>query len=127
MPRLILTNSARARCRVGALALLRRLAAASYATEELSQRCHMIHNRQHYLSRRRIIYLLRCALGGLFFGSHSIFIKVLKIGLSEPLAFLQSAIGKLGWRFIAHEQFVQVQCALRYWGPLISDCSSLAA
>jgi hypothetical protein len=42
----------------------------------------MIHDRQHYLARRWIIYLLHRALGDLFFGPYSTFIEVLKIGVS---------------------------------------------
>ena len=37
----------------------------------LCQRCHMIHDRPHHLARRRITYLLRRALGDLFFGAYS--------------------------------------------------------
>jgi hypothetical protein len=35
------------------------------------QRCHLIHDRPHHLARRRITYLLRCALGDLFFGPYT--------------------------------------------------------
>jgi hypothetical protein len=36
----------------------------------LCQRCHMIHDRPHHLAQRRITYLLRRALGDLFFGPY---------------------------------------------------------
>jgi hypothetical protein len=35
------------------------------------QRCHLIHDRPHHLARRRITYLLRRALGDLFFGPYT--------------------------------------------------------
>jgi hypothetical protein len=35
------------------------------------QRCHLIHDRPHHLTNRRITYLLRCALGDLFLGPYS--------------------------------------------------------
>jgi hypothetical protein len=34
------------------------------------QRCHLIHDRPHHLAQRRITYLLRRALGDLFFGPY---------------------------------------------------------
>lgn len=37
----------------------------------LCQRCHMIHDRPHHLSQRRVTYLLRRALGDLFLGPYS--------------------------------------------------------
>jgi hypothetical protein len=36
----------------------------------LCQRCHLSHDRPHHLAQRRITYLLRRALGDLFFGSY---------------------------------------------------------
>jgi hypothetical protein len=36
----------------------------------LCQRCHLIHDRPHHLAQRRITYLLRHALGDLFFGPY---------------------------------------------------------
>jgi hypothetical protein len=55
----------------------------AFADELLNCRhCHMIHDRQHYLARRWITYLLHRALGDLFFGLYSAFIEVLKIGVS---------------------------------------------
>jgi hypothetical protein len=39
--------------------------------KSLCQRCHMIHDRSYHLARRRITYLLRRALGDLFFGPYS--------------------------------------------------------
>jgi hypothetical protein len=39
----------------------------------LRQRCHMIHDRPHHLAQRRIIYLLRRALGDLFLGPYSVY------------------------------------------------------
>ncbi|NDW07989.1 hypothetical protein [Jiella pacifica] len=41
-------------------------AAANLAA--LCQRCHMIHDRPHHLTRRRITYLMRRAVGDLFMG-----------------------------------------------------------
>ncbi len=38
--------------------------------KSLCQRCHMIHDRPYYLAQRRITYLLRRALGNLFFGPY---------------------------------------------------------
>jgi hypothetical protein len=35
------------------------------------QRCHLIHDRPHHLTRRQITYLLRRALGDLFLGPYS--------------------------------------------------------
>jgi hypothetical protein len=35
------------------------------------QRCHLIHDRPHHLTQRRITYLLRRALGDLFLGPYS--------------------------------------------------------
>jgi hypothetical protein len=37
----------------------------------LCQRCHLTHDRPHHLARRRITYLLRRALGDLFFGPYA--------------------------------------------------------
>ena len=37
----------------------------------LCQRCHLIHDRSHHMARRRITYLLRRAIGDLFFGLYS--------------------------------------------------------
>jgi hypothetical protein len=37
----------------------------------LCQRCHLMHDHPHHLARRRITYLLRRALGDLFFGPYS--------------------------------------------------------
>ena len=37
----------------------------------LCQRCHLSHDRPHHLARRRITYLLRRALGDLFFGPYA--------------------------------------------------------
>jgi hypothetical protein len=39
--------------------------------KSLCQRCHLIHDRPHHLARRRITYLLRRAIGDLFFGLYS--------------------------------------------------------
>jgi hypothetical protein len=36
------------------------------------QRCHLIHDRPHHVARRRIAYLLRRAIGDLFFGLYSV-------------------------------------------------------
>jgi hypothetical protein len=36
----------------------------------LCQRCHMIHDRPYHLAQRRTTYLLRRALGDLFFGPY---------------------------------------------------------
>jgi hypothetical protein len=38
--------------------------------KSLCQRCHMFHDRPHHLMQRRITYLLRRALGDLFFGPY---------------------------------------------------------
>ncbi|MBK8211448.1 MAG: hypothetical protein IPK78_17355 [Rhodospirillales bacterium] len=38
----------------------------------LCQRCHIIHDRSHHLSQRRITYLLRRAVGDLFLGPYRI-------------------------------------------------------
>jgi hypothetical protein len=38
----------------------------------LCQRCHMIHDRPHYLALGRITYLLRRALGDLFLGPYRV-------------------------------------------------------
>jgi hypothetical protein len=40
--------------------------------KSLCQRCHLIHDRPHHLARRRIIYLLRRALGDLFLGPYPV-------------------------------------------------------
>jgi hypothetical protein len=40
--------------------------------KSLCQRCHMIHDRPHHLAQRHITYLLRRALGDLFFGPYSV-------------------------------------------------------
>ena len=39
--------------------------------KSLCQRCHLIHDRSHHMARRRITYLLRRAIGDLFFGLYS--------------------------------------------------------
>jgi hypothetical protein len=39
--------------------------------KSLCQRCHLIHDRSHHMARRRIRYLLRRAIGDLFFGLYS--------------------------------------------------------
>jgi hypothetical protein len=41
----------------------------------LCQRRHLIHDRQHHLAQRRIIYLLRRSLGDLFLGPYSILLQ----------------------------------------------------
>ncbi|MGH7038634.1 MAG: hypothetical protein ACREE1_10915 [Stellaceae bacterium] len=38
--------------------------------KSLCQRCHMIHDRPHHLTRRRVTYLLRRARGDLFLGPY---------------------------------------------------------
>ncbi len=43
--------------------------------KSLCQRCHLIQDRQHYLVQRRITYLLRRSLGGLFLGPYSILLQ----------------------------------------------------
>ena len=40
--------------------------------KSLCQRCHMIHDRPHHLTQRRITYLLRRALGDLFLGPYTV-------------------------------------------------------
>jgi hypothetical protein len=39
--------------------------------KSLSQRCHLIHDRSRHMARRRITYLLGCAIGDLFLGLYS--------------------------------------------------------
>jgi hypothetical protein len=39
--------------------------------KSLCQRCHLIHDRFHHMARRRITYLLRRAIGDLFFGLYT--------------------------------------------------------
>ena len=43
--------------------------------KSLCQRCHMIHDRPHHLTQRRITYLLRRALGDLFLGPYTVSLK----------------------------------------------------
>jgi hypothetical protein len=38
--------------------------------KSLCQRCHILHDRPHHLAQRRITYLLRRAVGDLFFGPY---------------------------------------------------------
>ena len=60
----------------------------------LCQRSHLIHDRPHHLARRRITYLLRRALGDLFFGPYSVALQV-----GQPSQLLQKASGPtLGFR-----------------------------
>lgn len=74
----------------------------------------MIHDRQHYLARWWITYLLHRALGDLFFGPYSIFIEVLKlVSLPEPLAIPPIRDG-VSWVSVHCNELVQVQCALHY-------------
>ena len=58
--------------------------------KSLCQRCHMIHDRPHHLAQRRITYLLRRALGDLFFGPYSAWL------VQTPVRFLGGPNGMQG-------------------------------